>query len=87
LKLLATYFSRHKGHENKELAVTAARARSLHAALLAARTLVDKHPDRQKAALEVRDEAIEQLRKRLRATLGELDMNLKGIPRNRPLSA
>jgi hypothetical protein len=78
LKLLASYFKAHPSQESTDLKVSAKRAATLHAALVAARTAVENHPSRQKAARIGRDEAITALRKRLRATVAELDMLLKG---------
>ena len=78
LKLLASYFKAHPSQESTDLKVSAKRAATLHAALVAARTAVENHPSRQKAARIGRDEAITALRKRLRSTIAELDMLLKG---------
>jgi len=78
LKLLSSYFKAHPSQESSDLKVSAKRAATAHAALVAARTAVESHPARQTAARISRDQANTALRKRLRATIAELDMLLKG---------
>jgi len=78
LKLLASYFKARSSQESTDLKVSAERAATLHAALVAARTAVENHPTRQKNARIARDEAKSALRKRLRAAIAELDMRLTG---------
>lgn len=55
--------------------MTAAAARQIHAALEGARKAVEDQKAGQKAARSKRDKAISTLRKRLRATISELDLN------------
>jgi len=75
LKDLAKYFTDHPAHQVKEFGVTAATARQVHAALEGARKAVEAQKAGQKAARSSRDKAISTLRKRLRATISELDLN------------
>jgi hypothetical protein len=56
--------------------VTAARATQLHADLKSARSAVDTQKNDQNTARSVRDKAITNLRKRLRATISELDLRI-----------
>jgi len=74
---LAAYFAKHPGHEVVGFGVTAARARQLYLALAGARAAVEAQKDGQKAARSARDKAITTLRKRIRATISELDLQLE----------
>jgi hypothetical protein len=75
LKDLAKYFADHPGHQIKDFGVTAAAARQHHATLLGAAKAVEDQKAGQKAARASRDKAISTLRKRLRSTISELDLN------------
>ena len=57
--------------------MTAANAKKVHLALAGARAAVKAQKDGQKAARSDRDKAITTLRKRLRATISELDLQLE----------
>jgi len=73
---LAKYFQDNPGHEVSDFEVNAARANQLHADLKSARSAVDTQKKDQKDARSARDKAITNLRKRLRATISELDLRL-----------
>ena len=76
LKKLATYFTTHKDQANPTVEVTSARALKLHGALSNAIAEVKVGNTRQKAAKSASDKAITTLRKRLRASIAELDLLL-----------
>jgi hypothetical protein len=77
LKDLASYFASHPAHESADLVVNAALATKLHANLSKARTALETLGTRQKAARTARDKSIEALRKRIRATIAEIDMRIE----------
>ena len=77
LKKLAAYFSTHKDQANPAVEVTSARALKLHGALSKAIAAVKANALQQKAAKSASVKAITTLRKRLRASIAELDLLLE----------
>jgi len=75
LKKLAAVTT-HKDQANPAVEVTSARALKLHGALSKAIAAVKAGSTRQKAAKSASDKAITTLRKRLRASIAELDLLL-----------
>jgi hypothetical protein len=77
LKALAAYFTSRPAQESSDFNVTAALATKHHAAMASARTALESHAIRQKAARASRDKAVTTLRRRLRAALSEVDLLLE----------
>jgi len=77
LKSLVTYFTNHPDQESKKPEVTSARSAQLLAAFSAARQAVKDQPTPQKAGRIDRDKTVATLRKRLRATIAELNLKLE----------
>jgi len=74
LKKLGPYFTTRPDHANPALIVTAERANALAEALGQMIAAVEDSAERRRAAKGARDKAVTTLRKRLRASIAELDL-------------
>jgi hypothetical protein len=74
LKKMGSYFTVHADQANPTLSVTAKKANQLLDGLSKATTAVKSNADRRKVAKSARDKAVTILRKRLRASIAELDL-------------
>lgn len=74
LEQLRLYFTDHPEHESRSMQATAANCAGMHGVLTQARSAVNQAEVRLRQAVIAKDEALVQLRRRMRGLIRELDM-------------